>query len=846
MKSGRLVLCVGGLLAAALVSPAQQILSHLDSDGGLDVPRPSASLHPATPISKYSSQPVVLQDSALSRESARASFVHSDLNRARLLASRALASHDNNLEALFVRMEVAGMEADPVTMLGFASRLCALGGPDSDDPRVWLAAARIQQNAGNTKAFRSVLPGIQNLLTNASRPWPTLMQALQRGALDGVPGLEPYTLSRNLGILTDWRIVGPLGRHALAGKDPDDISRNQTLSEEFVHGRAVENFQFPDGVIVLPDYLARHGTFYAAAQFAVLEPGLRKLRVDTAAALDIYVDGTLALKAMAAAAESTRSVTLDLAAGPHRILLRFNDPAIRARLWITAVPSKSEWLPSRRGRSAEEVAYLTAAAAYANDDWPKVLELSNTSGPALYMIASAAERLAPGSTEALHRWRELARIAPVALAAREALARYAAIQGDADDASRRASDLLARRPESPVALEILTADAQGDPARLHVLWPAWLTEHPSCTALQQAIAYYRSTQQPQLASGTEQRLNGCAPQSLAHAQALSDQGEHAEAAAALETILSGAPLNRAARFMLLRELQLVGDDAGAQREALNWVHIAPNAGTYRRMAASVARDPQDDMTVSLNSARVPFYLPFRRSAEALLSRIVPLSLGSASLLMEDHVAIARSDGSVAVYVHQVQAAVSDFGAAELENANVPSGGARVLTARVLSPDGSSRPLDSTLPLKRGDALDLEYVINYLGDSGISGHPEVFQHVFGSAEKPLTSQFTVLTPVAETDRGVVIVTGQPPVMSSRIEDGMLARVWEIDSVDPDSTATTSLGIVRVVDQENGWSVPRSAERRKRIETSHHGPRYLDALLFPENAVGDCRTGLSLSQ
>ena len=35
---------------------------------------------------------------------------------------------------------------------------------------------------------------------------------------------------------------------------------------------------------------------------------------------------------------------------------------------------------------------------------------------------------------------------------------------------------------------------------------------------------------------------------------------------------------------------------------------------------------------------------------------------------------------------------------------------------------------------------------------------------------------------------------------------------------------SLAIVRVVEQENGWTVPSDAEHHRRIETIHPGPRF----------------------
>ena len=54
--------------------------------------------------------------------------------------------------------------------------------------------------------------------------------------------------------------------------------------------------------------------------------------------------------------------------------------------------------------------------------------------------------------------------------------------------------------------------------------------------------------------------------------------------------------------------------------------------------------------------------------------------------------------------------------------------------------------------------------------------------------------------------------------------MLERVWETPiGEDAFSASANGLAIVRVVEQENGWSVPSSAEHKRRIETIHPGPR-----------------------
>ena len=88
---------------------------------------------------------------------------------------------------------------------------------------------------------------------------------------------------------------------------------------------------------------------------------------------------------------------------------------------------------------------------------------------------------------------------------------------------------------------------------------------------------------------------------------------------------------------------------------------------------------------------------------------------------------------------------------------------------------------------------------------------------------------MLTPADRGDGGVVIATGAAPVMTSSVRNGMLERVWEKSA--PENQApqagASGLAIVRVVEQDNGWSVPSQAEHQKRIETIHPGPRPEDS-------------------
>ena len=210
-------------------------------------------------------------------------------------------------------------------MVNAALRLCEIGGAARQDPRVRLAAARLRESAANTPEFRAAIPRVQTLLANSSEDWPELNAALLHAAMDGVPGLDPEAFARASGVLTEWRIVGPLGRHPLLDFDQLSISPNDDLTQASYDNRAVENFQFPDGIISLPPYLPTRGIFYAAGHFASLAAGAWTVRFESAGALEIYVDGKRVLR-QDASLRGTRvhgSATVDVAAGPHRVLAKF-------------------------------------------------------------------------------------------------------------------------------------------------------------------------------------------------------------------------------------------------------------------------------------------------------------------------------------------------------------------------------------------------------------------------------------------------------------------------------------------------------------------------------------------
>lgn len=817
-------------------------LARLSRESAPEVTRPRIAPRSSSP-GTIASRSEPLAESALSRSAATAMFVKADLVRARQLAERAWRHDHRDAEALFVQMEAAAMQADHATMLNAALRLCEIGGAAKQDPRIRLAAVRVRESAANTPEFRAAIPRVQMLLANSSEDWPELNATLLRAAMDGAPRLDPEALARASGILTEWRVVGPLGRHPLLDFDQLPISPNDDLAQASYDNRAVENFQFPDGIIDLPPYLSPRGTFYAAAHFATLAPGAWTVRFESVGPLEIYVDG----KRMLRQDVSLRgkhvhgSATVDVQAGPHRLLAKFAGAA--APLRIAVSPSASEGsTPTRAKISVEELAYDLAAAAYAAAEFGTAIQQINalpsasTSAALQFLLAQSRTRENPTAPEGLQAWNRVRSLAPGALAADQALGERALAGGHLVEAAKFARRVLAASPHDISALETLGGAIDGDSgladpkAEPRLIWSRRLAEHPSCATANQATMFYRSQRQFAEAASAQQKLDGCAPESLAYAQSLARQGRHSDAARALQRLLAAAPLNRSARLMLVRELQRAGDDSAAERAAATWLRIAPNASEYRRLAAA---DSSSDLAADAKD----FYALYRRDAvQAMLQADAPQIPGAPAMLVDDHVAIARPDGSVSLYVHTTTRFSNTEDIQRFARPSLPRG-AQILQLQTLHSDSSvtamkldpESPLSALPPLSPGDAVDEKYVVNYAGDGGIPEHPEVFQFVFGRFdEQVLSARFVVLTPVGQADRGVVIASSDAPRLVSRVQDTMLARIWERNEVSVTTGGlllpAKSLAIVRVVEQENGWTVPSDAEHHRRIETIHPGPRF----------------------
>ena len=300
-----------------------------------------------------------------------------------------------------------------------------------------------------------------------------------------------------------------------------------------------------------------------------------------------------------------------------------------------------------------------------------------------------------------------------------------------------------------------------------------------------------------------------APDFVEHARWLASRNRHLESIDELTQLTREWPLDREAHRLLIAELQRIGNNSAADRAAAEFLAIAPNARNFRRMAQRATAE------VAIPDA--PFYAAYRRPIPAA----VATSSSPEVILLQDKVAITRPDGSVSLYMHRVVELMTFEGVQQFQPLPLPDG-AQVLSSRIVNGELSF----NSGTAKPGDEIEEEYVVHYTGDGGMAAHPEAFQYVFNNFDAPiLSARFIVLSPAADTP-GYVIASGDSPDSRVEFTNGFRAQIWEKTStIAADPTSTPA--IIRVVENENGWSVPPSVERRRNLLTIHPGPRNREA-------------------
>ena len=183
--------------------------------------------------------------------------------------------------------------------------------------------------------------------------------------------LNELMSARESGLLTDWRVVGPFGLHPSIDFDRQWAPERDQIRKSGYGSRKVESFQFADGQVKLPAYLARDGVFYASSHVYVRSAGDWRLFLESGGTIEVFIDGDKVLTRddrNALQPTNLRS-NLILSRGDHRILVKFLNGAAPFRLAIMAPTGGLRPHPNIPNFHASDSGYASAALHYWEGDF---------------------------------------------------------------------------------------------------------------------------------------------------------------------------------------------------------------------------------------------------------------------------------------------------------------------------------------------------------------------------------------------------------------------------------------------------------------------------------------------
>jgi len=744
-----------------------------------------------------------------------------DLPSAARGAEARLQTDRNDVDALFVRMETAELQEHPELVLDSALRLCML---QVNSVVQEVASNRVLEHAGNSRVFNSILRRVRLAAALDNSCTFNLRLALVAAAMDGNPKVDLDQATRSAGLITHWRIAGPFGQYSNVDferrwtPETDQLSQGQYANEVIQTAPAdaarkkpastsdtsktvqTERFWFRDGMLSFPDYLVAPGVFYAAGE--VETPGSQtfQLEVLSSGTYAVVVDGreTLLRDSRSANGSSRNSVSLKLSAGRHRILLKFAAEA--APLSLAAYPrftttARTPNLPLVLENYAQEL------AGYFRGDFVSMdrllqADVDHGSGATQYLRAllySGAEDRSPRADAA---WKAVGSSQPSALLARLRSTESAAERGQTEDARLEAANILAERPQSETALQ-LAFDLSRNQTNAPQLLSRLLEVHPSCAHLVEAVKFYSSTAEQDVAAQLEQQLATCAPDSLQYARLLADAGRHGAAAAYLQQLVTRNPLHRGARRMLIQQLVLANQQSAAQLQAKQLHDLAPSAHTYDGLVQDpgLSQDSKSQRAAGFTQSQ-EFYVPYRRDGLELVQRVAQRSFsgGSAVILLSDKVILVHRDGAVSLYVHRITRPLNKDGIGRYGEIQLPRG-ADLLELRtikssgqVIEPELAQQKASISMPaLEPGDAIEEEYVLQY---PELEQSPEgALAMTFGSFEAPVLYSRMVVLGAPDAKLNIREQAGAPQPMVGE-NHGVVIRIWQRDNI-PQTVAESFL-------------------------------------------------------
>jgi tetratricopeptide (TPR) repeat protein len=774
-------------------------------------------------------------------------FLRSDLESAISQSEAGLRESPRNSSLLFVRMEAAALQADTATTLDTALRLCSPTGIRGD-PRFAVAGNRILDLAGNNEQFRRVIPRIRQMLVTPNQCSSYLRASLIAAASEGAKGLDLLSLSRESGLITDWRIAGPFGRYSNVAFEQSWAPERDLLKQEMSGGKAVERVRFEDGNFQLPDYFGHNGIFYAAATINSETAVQRLFRIESPGTIAVFLDGRMVLRKdnRFRAGSDVAHVVLRLRAGQHSVLLKFLRTAVPFR--VAVLPPPADDKESSINMDPAEVAYVTAALNFwAGDYVEAAAQLSailktQPSSAAQFLLAQTWQRSSGESPDETSYLLSALKLSPSAMAIQFRLAEKALASGRTDEAWQRVTSVLAARPDFVPALEMAAriATSRNWNEEEVAAFDALVRFNPTCNVLSQAYTFYSGRSQFELANELLNRIETCAPQSTTYVELLSQAGKHDQASRAAAILSRSNPLSRSARYLLVRELALAGRHLEARDAAQQLARLSPNSARFQAIANSpdeyLGLLDEDSPRARDFQQEEPFYTPYRRDTLAIVNEAAGKKLsGPAITLLDDKVARIDADGTATIYVHKLLKVLTRSGVETFGEVSLPPN-AEILELRTIGMDGTiAEPefqehkatvsMPAVLP---GAVIEQEYVVRFSDNDSFNTHRDEFVFTFGSTKIAVAkSRFVALTP-APLHVATQALNGAPDAETS-IKAGERIQIWERQDISqlalepslPSREVMPSVNVFEV--PADGWSDVRDHFRDLLINATKIGPR-----------------------
>ena len=708
--------------------------------------------------------------------SAELLFAQADFTGALRKSAAEVKHNPHDINAHFVHMEAARLELRNREELH--SAIAVLQEADGEDWRARIAAERIRELAANTPQFRAVLPKVAGLLAKNSPYAVELSDAVLTAAADGTVLPGKIHLAHRI---TKWQIAGPFGHFANIDFDrtwpPEQNELRATRYEHHIR----EDIDVESGELELPEYFARTGVYYAAADVSITKEAKYRLIVESDGTYEIRVDGSLLFlhDARGAQQSSTIPVQVQMAAGRHRIFVKLQAQAFPLRIWIE---------PLREFRSgplkvpALEVNYLKAATTALNGDPRLALAFNAQSSLANVLKAEALERVGDEqqarelflatSTSDAHNLLAAFRVAQEALNGEQ----Y-------EEAVKQLAKVLRNAPAYPQAQELKFQLAE------HFSWQPEeeaslrqrLRLHPSCSALTDAVKFYDGTFQSDRARHYESLLASCSLKPFQFWEQLSVHGKHNQASNSISKYLARHPTDRHALSIAIREAVLGNDALTASRSAKMLRTLAPNWS----WATLIADHPESILdSRSGYSAANGFYKSFVRDPLPML-RGGEAPLPDSRVLINDRVVKLDSAGAW-VYQHTVSQVLNKKGIARLGEVEVPRS-VDLLELRTVKMNGTfveaelgeNKNTVSMPSLAEGDAIEISY-LQHISSEVLAASPEGLDFAFASSQSPTRSARLTLIrdhtpePLLWHSPGVRCIHSEPT-------NDVSTTIWEVANV-----------------------------------------------------------------